>query len=187
MTTTDQPEPAEPWAAVVGDWDVPGMLPGHVAHLQRIEAAEERRVEAERADRADARQTLALWEARQHALHRGLPWDPRRPFEHMPTVVQRADMMFAHQDLAARQADFRAAQEAGLVHLLHQSPGPDLGTVPGSLSPPPGSGPGASQAEETARSKAVRLRARIARVLTSPAATRHDKHPLSTNGEELYR
>jgi hypothetical protein len=69
-----------------------------------------------------------MWEARQYCLARGLEWDPQQPFanaQHLRT----GRCGFAAQDAEARHADFQAAREAGLVHLLHQSP-------PGQ-SPPP--------------------------------------------------
>ena len=123
-------ETAEPWAAVgepAGFYadaaDLPGLLPGDVAAWRRQEAAakaEEARQESERAERADLRQTMTMMAARQHALHRGLAWSPERPYEHWPSVYARADMMFQMQDAEARRADRQAAEEAGLVDLLHQ-------------------------------------------------------------------
>jgi hypothetical protein len=148
--TTDHPEP---WAAFY-DEPPPFLPPGNQAALLREEArllAEERRKESERAERADLRQTAAMFEARQYALHRGLPWDPAKPFEHVPSIYARADAMFAAQDAEARRADRRAAEEAGLVHLLHQgvpSPHPGVSdSFAGAPEPPaPGSASGSGAA-----------------------------------------
>jgi hypothetical protein len=137
-----------PWAhygeTTGGFYDTPpGFLtPGTQAAVLREEArlqAEEARKESERADRADLRQTAAMMEARQHALARGLRWDPARPFEHMPNIYDRADRLFAAMDAQARRDDRRAAEEAGLVHLLHQgvpSPHPDVEPSSGVPEPP---------------------------------------------------
>lgn len=90
----DEPRPA-------GFYDTPNfLLPGALARWQREEAAiraEEQRKESERQERADARQQLAMWSARQHAIARGLPWDPAKPFEHMPNVYARADISSPHR------------------------------------------------------------------------------------------
>jgi hypothetical protein len=54
--------------------------PGALARWQREEAriaAQESRKEAERRERADARQELAMWSARQHTMARGLEWNQR--------------------------------------------------------------------------------------------------------------
>jgi hypothetical protein len=149
-----------PWAAMV---DEPvGLLPGQYAAWQREEAAiraDEQRKRSEAQDRADTRFQAEVWAARQYALHRGLPWDPQRPFEHRPTVQDRAAAMFDAMDREARAADFRAAQEAGLVHLLHQSAGQQQ---PVSQSPSSGTGPGAQgQATGTAARAATALGHRI--------------------------
>jgi hypothetical protein len=124
----------EPWQAF---YDQPSFLPpGELARWQREEAAaraEEQRLEAERQERADLRQELAVWAERQRCLTRGIPFDPRQPFANALTVHQKADAMFAAQDAEARHSDYLAAKEAGLVHLLHQgtpSPSPGTGPVP---------------------------------------------------------
>jgi hypothetical protein len=144
-----------PWAAMI---DEPvGLLPGQLAAWQREEAAiraEEQRKRSEAQDRADTRYQAEVWAARQYALARGLPWDPQRPFEHRPTVQQRADAMFAAQDREARAADFRAAQEAGLVHLLHQG-------VPQQSSPSASESFGASASVPAAAARATPIGTRI--------------------------
>jgi hypothetical protein len=131
----------EPWQTAGepggGFYDTPDafLSPGSLAGWQREEAAiraEERRKEEERIERAEIRQQAAMWEARQYCLARGLPWDPQRPFANVPDIYQRADMAFAAQDREARAADLRSAQEAGLVHLLHQG-------VPSTPKEPEGS------------------------------------------------
>jgi hypothetical protein len=144
-------EAAEPFAAF---YDTPTFLPpGEFARWQREEAAiraEEQRKEAERADRADARYEAAVWEARQHAVGRGLAWDPNRPFEHRPSIEVRADAAFAYQDAQARRADLAAAKEAGLVHLVHQGPPHPPGSMaagePSPLPTEPGLGPAGAAA-----------------------------------------
>jgi hypothetical protein len=126
----------EPWQASGvpqgGFFDEPPdfLPPGHVARWAREEAAaraEEQRLEAERAERAE----LSLWEARQWCLAKGLEWNPQRPYEHVPSVYQRADMAFAAQDPEARAADIRAAEAAGRLHLLPQG----VPSTPGEPSP----------------------------------------------------
>jgi hypothetical protein len=142
-----------PWAAVAGaTFGVPeGLSPGYMVQFERAEAAEraeEARKAAEAQDRADARYEAAVWEARQYAVAKGLPWDHTRPFEHVPSVWARADAMFALQDAAARRDDYRAAEAAGLVHLLHQG-------VP-QPQPPSAPGPGASPRAPTAERAGIR-------------------------------
>jgi hypothetical protein len=154
--TTD----VEPWQAF---YDTPTFLPpGELVRWQREEArlrAEERREEAERRDRADARLEAAIWEARQYTVAKGLPWNYAKPFEHVPTVWQRADAMFAYQDAQARRDDLSAAKEAGLVHLLHQGvpsphPGVSSDVSPGGDSPPtPGPSVSGSGSEVAARGR----------------------------------
>jgi hypothetical protein len=128
----------EPWQAF---YDQPDFLPpGELVRWQREEAAmraEEQRVEAERAERAEIRQELALWEARQYSLARGLPWDPAKPFVNLPDVYARADAMFSLQDREQRDADRRALQDAGLHHLVADLPHP--GSVSAGEEPPPAS------------------------------------------------
>ena len=115
----------EPWAAF---FDEPDFLPpGELARWQREEArirAEEQRREAEGQERAEIRQELAVWSARQRALAAGKSWDPARPFEHEPSIFQRADLMFSLQDAEQRAADRRALQAAGLHHLVADLPHP---------------------------------------------------------------
>jgi hypothetical protein len=56
--------------------NIPGFLPGQLALLRRAEDAEragEERRQAEALDRADTRQELARWAAKQRALLHGLP------------------------------------------------------------------------------------------------------------------
>jgi hypothetical protein len=40
----------------------------------------------------------------------GMQWDPNKPFEHLPTVVARADAVFAAQDAEQRRPDRIAAE-----------------------------------------------------------------------------
>jgi hypothetical protein len=145
----------EPWAHVEGFYDEPRFLPpGELVRWQREEAAmraEEQRVEAERTERAEIRQELALWEARQYSIARGLPWDPQRPFVNLPDIYARAEAAFQLQDREQRDADRRALQEAGLHHLVADLPHPGgLSLSPGESSSPPaaahGPGPGGSGA-----------------------------------------
>jgi hypothetical protein len=135
MTT----ETAEPWAAF---FDEPTFLPpGELVRWQREEAvirAEEQRVEQERTERAELRQERALWEARQYSLHRGLAWDPQRPFANLPDVYARADAMFSLQDAQQRAADRKALLAANLDHLVADLPPP--GPVSAGVSSPPVSG-----------------------------------------------
>jgi hypothetical protein len=181
-----------PWV-VVGDeptagfFDEPSgfLLPGQLVRWQREEAAlraEEQRKESERQERADARQELAMWSARQHAIARGLEWNPAKPFEHMPAVYARADMMFAAQDAEARATDFRAAKEAGLVHLLHQGVE--------SQSPGPGdAGPPTSRALASgvaARANPVRSRIREAFTRWAHRATGPSCGCASCTGEDVH-
>jgi hypothetical protein len=141
---TETTDAVEPWVAVGppagGFFDEPSfLLPGPLAAWRREQAqiaAEERRKEEERAERADLRQAAALFEARQYSLARGLPWDPQRPFANVPNVYQRADAAFAMQDREARHADLVAAQQAGLVHLLHQGVESPPVASPGDAAPP---------------------------------------------------
>jgi hypothetical protein len=110
--------------------------------------AKEKRLEAERAERAEIRQGLALWSARQYSLHRGLPWDPQRPFANLPDIYARAEAAFQLQDREQRDADRRALQEAGLHHLVADLPHPGSGASGDPSSSPPaaahGPGPGGS-------------------------------------------
>jgi hypothetical protein len=127
----------EPWQAF---YDKPTFLPpGELLRWQREEAAmraEEQRLEAERAERAELREELALWEARQYSAARGLPWDPSKPYANLPTIYQRADAAFALQDREQRDADRRALRDANLDHLVGDLPRPGLGAS-GVVSPPP--------------------------------------------------
>ena len=130
MTTTS----VEPWVHLgepVGFGDPPGFLPpGGLLRLQREEtrlAAEEARKQAEAQERVDLRQSVAFQEAKQHALHHGLPFDPVRPFVHMPSVYSRSDALFAFFDGLQASDDRRALHAAGLDHLIPlvgQSPHP---------------------------------------------------------------
>jgi hypothetical protein len=137
--TTD----VQPWVQV-GDGhpagfitdDEFGLLPGAVALQRREEArlrAEEQRREDERIERADLRQQLSLWEARQYTVARGLEWDPQAPYQHLPNIYQRADAMFALQDMEQRRSDQAALRQAGLDHLTHH-----VLPHPGARSPSPG-------------------------------------------------
>jgi hypothetical protein len=162
MTTETAPGP---WA-VVGGWDVPGLLPGHYTHLARLEAAEraeEERKRAEAEDRADARLERATWEARQFSAMRGLPFDPARPFVNLPTVIERAEKLFDLQDAEARADERKRAREAGLEHLL-----PELLDGPGFYSPPAEPVPEPTVKDlfppvpQTKRSEPVRSRVRLA-------------------------
>jgi hypothetical protein len=148
----------EPWQAF---YDQPAFLPpGELVRWQREEAAmraEEQRLEAERTERAEIRQELALWEARQYSVARGLPWDPQRPFVNLPDVYARADSMFSLQDAQQRSADRRALQEAGLHHLVADLPHPGgLSLSPGESSPPPAAAPGPGPGGSGAATRAHR-------------------------------
>jgi hypothetical protein len=139
----------EPWQAF---YDQPTFLPpGELLRWQREEAAmqaEERRLEAERAERAEIREQLSLWEARRYSAARGLPWDPSRPYANLPTIYQRADAAFALQDREQRDADRRALRDANLDHLVADLPhpaGPEPsgeGAQPPALRSMAASGPG---------------------------------------------
>jgi hypothetical protein len=151
---------SEPWGFYGDPGELP-VLPGYVAAMRRAEAAE-RAEEARRAgevqERVDARLAMLSWEAQQFAAMRGLPFDPRHPFEHLPSVVQRADRMFAAQDAEARRLERLAAQEAGLEHLLPQFVGPPepprLSGGEGSVT----SGPDAPAAVSRANPLSSRIR-----------------------------
>jgi hypothetical protein len=156
MTTT-----TEPWQAF---YDQPTFLPpGELVRWQREEAAlraEEQRLDVERQERADLRQELALWEARQYSVARGLPWDPQRPFANLPDVYARADATFALQDRQQHDADRRALRDAHLDHLVADLPSPGIGAS-GDASPPPpaaapGPGPGGAGAASRSRVPAHR-------------------------------
>jgi hypothetical protein len=148
--TKPKTDAVEPWMVIDGDepnsgfYDEPSfLLPGQLVRWQREQAqlaAEERRREEERAERAHLRQAIALQEARAYTLEKGLAWDPAQPFKHTPSIYQRADAAFAVQDREARAADFRAAQQAGLTHLLHQQGVPSTPEEPVQLEPPGPSG-----------------------------------------------
>jgi hypothetical protein len=160
----------EPWQAF---YDEPDFLAaGELARWKREEAriaAEEQRLEAERAERAEIRQELAMWDARRYTLARGLPWDPARPFQHVPDVYARADALMALQDREQRDADRRALQDAGLHHLVADLPHP-AGPEPSGEGAPPvsrsmaASGPGVRHRYGLARGPGepsyVRLRLR---------------------------
>jgi hypothetical protein len=161
------------------------MLPGHVAQLQRLEArerAEAERLEAERIDRADARQDALVWEARQRAVWAGLPWDPAKPFEHWPTPDEQAEQVFARQDAQARAEERAAAKAAGLLHLLpHLLDGPGVYDFAGAESATPGSGL-TSPTSPASRSAALKSRIRRA-LLRMPKRSVHDGHPSFRPGE----
>jgi len=183
-TTDPKTDQNEPWQVVgepgpAGFYDEPPewLQPGLMVRWQREDAAvraEELRKESERQDRADARQQAAMWAARSNAAARGLPWNPSRPFEYEPTVYDKAEHDFALMDAKARADDFRAAKEAGLIHLLHQSPA--------RATEPPSS-------PEAAPAGAAAARARIKAVLKSwskPKVPR-DPHPLACNEDDRNR
>jgi hypothetical protein len=181
--TTD----TQPWAqfgetpAGFGD---PPLPPGDLLAMRREEErlrVQEQAAEADRRQRADDRQALAEWNARQRALRHGLPWSPSRPFEFEPTIYQRSDALFALYDAEQRADDRRALQAAGLDHLIPslvggQSPPPvvEPAGVPASRSrglAPSGmaaSGPAAAQAHPVGS----RIRAAFDRWAASKGATR---------------
>jgi hypothetical protein len=161
----------EPWQAFYDEPD-DFLPPAALIRWRREEQAmraEEQRLEAERAERAEIRQELAMWNARQYTLVRGLPWDPARPFQHVPDVYARADSLMALQDREQRDADRRALQDAGLHHLVADLPHP-AGPEPSGEGAPPAlrsmaaSGPGVRHRYGLARGPGeagyVRLRLR---------------------------
>ena len=178
---TETTESSAPWAKF---GEPAGLSPGRLVLMHRAEAAEaaeEARRAQEVQDRADARQELAIWEARQYSAMRGLPWDPAAPFANLPNVVQRADELFAHQDAAERRDERRRAREAGLLHLLPTLlAGSGVYQVDGGPSEvPPGSGRASSASAERSAAIKSRVRRALARM---PKLGPRDAHPTMTDG-----
>ncbi len=118
---------SEPWA-VHGEpasggfgWELQGMAPGWLARMRRDEALERHAAEreaAERRERAEERREVWLWNRAQELAARGVPFDLSRPATLAESVEEMSEKIFAAQDRDARRAEFAAAREAGLVHLL---------------------------------------------------------------------
>jgi hypothetical protein len=146
---------AEPWAAF--GWEAPGLLPGHVAQLRRLEAAEaaqERREADERQARAEDRRDLAIHQRMQEFAFAGRPFDPADPSTLAYAPGELAEKVFAHQDVENAHEERKALVDAGILHLLD---GP--GVYP--TTSPSAPGPGASPAAPTATARATPLGARI--------------------------
>jgi hypothetical protein len=81
-----------PWAFYSTADKLVGIAPAPLAAMARAKRrkeAEEARKQAERHERAEERMARSTLPARQHALARGLEWNPDRPFEHMPSALTR--------------------------------------------------------------------------------------------------
>lgn len=107
-------------------WEVPGMLPGHLAQVRRMERLEQLEVEREQAERqarAEDRLERWMWQRAQEMSFRGEPFDLARPETLMRSPEQLADEVFAAQDAEAARTERKALIEAGLLHLLDVRPG----------------------------------------------------------------
>lgn len=111
---------SEPWAAF-GEgmgWRVPGLKPGELAHLERmeaLEAAEQQRIEAERIGRAEER--LEAWAMRrmQEKAWAGESFDPSDYSTLAQTPEELAERYFAHQDMLDAADLRRRMIESGLL------------------------------------------------------------------------
>jgi hypothetical protein len=139
---------AQPWAQF--GWETPGLLPGHLAQLRRLEAAEaaqERREADERRARAEDRRDLAIHRRMQEFAFRGRPFNPADLSTLAYEPGELADRVFNAQDAENAHAERKALVDAGLLHLIDgpgvypASPHPGVSTVsPGDTEPPtPGS------------------------------------------------
>lgn len=103
------------------------------AQLAREEAralAREQREAAERRERAEDRRDQALYRAAMQALAEGREGvDLNDPSTYVLSGEELAARVFAEQDREAARADFKAAVDAGLLHVLN--------IPPDEMGPPP--------------------------------------------------
>jgi hypothetical protein len=107
----------EPWASVE-PWDIPGLSPGHRAHLARMEAlerVERQRIEDERADRAEIRFQNWVMRRQQEMAFNGEPFDPSDWRTLAQSGEELAERYFAAQDRADERDLKRRMVEAGLL------------------------------------------------------------------------
>lgn len=152
MTKTD----GAPWA-VVGDWNVPGLLPGHLAQLRRmeaVEAAQERREADERTARAEDRRDRWTHTRMQEYLYRGIDFDPADLRTLIKSREQLATEVFTAQDAEAARDERRALVEVGLLHVLGSRP--DELTSPPSDTPDSATGPSAGAASRATVGSKIR-------------------------------
>lgn len=168
----------EPWQ-VAEPWRHPDepLLPaiGREAMVAEREARrDERRREAQRAERAEAREQMLFRSGMEWSAALSLPFDPLRPFTNIPSAQARAEMMEAQAAAETRAAARRALEEAGLPTSLLRSafePPPDVPV----LSAPPPSEEEIADAElararrNTERARKASIAARIRRVTGRPS------------------
>jgi hypothetical protein len=165
----------DPWASYDGELgDVPGVLgpeelgygPGELGEANMLLSADSRHVErearraqrkrdAERAERADLRERMVYLAGQQWAAALHQPFDPQNPFQHIPSVQARAEMMEARHLMAMRKQAQKLLRDADLpVSLLRP---PELPGLPPDTPVLPEPGP---SAEEKADAELARARRR---------------------------
>jgi hypothetical protein len=106
-------------------WEHPGMLPGHLAALRRLEARE-RLEEAERAalaqERADERFQAWAMRRMQEMAFRGQPYNPNDPRTLMQPESEFLAQTWAALDAVDAREYRRALLDAGMLHLLDPPP-----------------------------------------------------------------